>query len=149
MFDADHYPVFHRYADLSYRQLDHIFRLPYPDAAFDAVIASGVLEHVPMGYESLKELHRVLRPDGRLIITYLPNRGLGGRMVAPARVPRLPPASVQQIRVAAPSTSHRVPPPHRRLPNPVGPAARLVEDGIIAAAWPLSLCFVPLRGRSP
>ena len=74
LFDADHYPVFHRYADLSYRKLDHIYRLPYPDAAFDAIIASGVLEHVPMDYESLKELHRVLRPDGRLIITYPPNK---------------------------------------------------------------------------
>jgi SAM-dependent methyltransferase len=49
-------------------------RLPYEDGVFDAVIASGVLEHVPMDYESLKELNRILRPGGRLIIAYLPNR---------------------------------------------------------------------------
>jgi hypothetical protein len=40
----------------------------------DAVIASGVLEHVPMDYESLKELYRVMKPGARLIVTYLPNR---------------------------------------------------------------------------
>jgi SAM-dependent methyltransferase len=69
------YGAFYACAGLRYGQLDHLFRLPYADASFDAVIASGVLEHVAMDYESLKELHRVLRPGGRLIVTYLPNRG--------------------------------------------------------------------------
>jgi SAM-dependent methyltransferase len=68
------YPVFFDHAGLEYRQLDHAFRLPYADARFDAVISSGVLEHVPMDYESLKEIHRVLRPGGKLVVTYLPNR---------------------------------------------------------------------------
>src|SRR5262249_16455147 len=74
---------------------------------------------------------------------------LGGRMIAPSQVPRLPPAPVQQIRAAAPSTSHRVPAANRRLRNPIGSPARFVEDGAIAAAWPLSFCFLSLRGRSP
>ncbi len=68
------YPVFFEYAGLRYQQLQNIVRLPYPAAGFDAVIASGVLEHVPMDYESLKEIHRILRPDGKLVIAYLPNR---------------------------------------------------------------------------
>lgn len=70
----DTYPVFYDYARLRYRQLQDIIRLPYDDATFDAVIAAGALEHVAMDYESLKELYRVLRPQGRLIVTYLPNR---------------------------------------------------------------------------
>lgn len=70
----DQYRVFYDYAGLRYRRLGHLFQLPYDDASFDAVIAAGALEHVAMDYESLKELHRVLRPDGRLIVTYLPNR---------------------------------------------------------------------------
>ena len=41
---------------------------------FDRVIGSGVLEHVAMDYESLKEIYRVLKPDGRLIIANLPNK---------------------------------------------------------------------------
>jgi len=73
MVDPHQYEDFHRYAGLEYRQLAHPFQLPYPDAQFDAVIASGVLEHVPMDYESLKELHRVLKPQGRLMVGYLPN----------------------------------------------------------------------------
>jgi SAM-dependent methyltransferase len=67
------YSTFFDYAGLEYTRLNHHFLLPYPDNHFDAVIASGVLEHVPMDYESLKELYRVLRPGGRLVITYLPN----------------------------------------------------------------------------
>jgi SAM-dependent methyltransferase len=67
------YDVFHRYARLDYLELDDVVRLPYESDSFDAVIASGTLEHVAMDYESLKELYRVLRPEGRLIITYLPN----------------------------------------------------------------------------
>jgi len=48
--------------------------LPYPDAAFDTVLSCGVLEHVQDPEASLEELHRVLRPGGRLWIVKLPNR---------------------------------------------------------------------------
>jgi SAM-dependent methyltransferase len=68
------YPVFFAAAGLRYTRLTGSVLLPYEDRAFDAVIASGVLEHVPMDYESLKELHRVLKPGGRLMVSYLPNR---------------------------------------------------------------------------
>lgn len=68
------YPVFYEYSGLRYVQLTHPVRTPYEDGAFDAVVASGVLEHVPMDYESLKEMYRILRPGGRLIVAYLPNR---------------------------------------------------------------------------
>jgi SAM-dependent methyltransferase len=74
LIDPAEYQIFFRYADLRYERLEDEVRLPYPDGAFDAVIAAGVLEHVPVDYESLKELRRVLRPGGRLIVTYLPNR---------------------------------------------------------------------------
>jgi SAM-dependent methyltransferase len=67
------YQVFYQYAGLRYQSLSDSVRLPYADGIFDAVIASGVLEHVPMDYESLKELHRLLKPGGRLIVAYLPN----------------------------------------------------------------------------
>ncbi len=74
VFENGRFEPFFRYAGLRYERLRHMVQLPYEDASFDAVVASGVLEHVPMDYESLKELHRVLRPAGRLVITYLPNR---------------------------------------------------------------------------
>src|ERR1700686_4661686 len=71
VFDGSQYPVFFDCAGLRYARLSEIVKLPYPDDSFDAVLASGVLEHVPLDYESLKELHRVLRVGGRLIVSYL------------------------------------------------------------------------------
>jgi SAM-dependent methyltransferase len=71
--DSDTYEAFFEFSGLDYRQLQHPYLLPYEDNMFDVVMASGVLEHVPFDRESLKELYRVLRPNGVLLITMLPN----------------------------------------------------------------------------
>lgn len=68
------FPEFHEHAGLAYRQLTDITGLPYDTGQFDVVVGSGVLEHAAMDMESLKELHRILRDDGLLILTFLPNR---------------------------------------------------------------------------
>jgi ubiquinone/menaquinone biosynthesis C-methylase UbiE len=49
-------------------------RLPFADDEFDTVLSCGVLEHVEYPEASLKELHRVLRAGGRLLVYKLPNR---------------------------------------------------------------------------
>ncbi len=49
--------------------------LPFKDAAFDKIICSEVLEHVPDDQQSIRELVRVLKDDGIIAIsvpTYLP-----------------------------------------------------------------------------
>ena len=56
----------------SYTKLDDNILLSYELDSFDVVIGSGVLEHTAMDYESLKQLYKVLKPDGVLIISYLP-----------------------------------------------------------------------------
>lgn len=43
--------------------------LTYPDAAFDLVLSSDTLEHVPDYVAALRETRRVLRPNGRHIFT--------------------------------------------------------------------------------
>jgi ubiquinone/menaquinone biosynthesis C-methylase UbiE len=46
-----------------------ITNIPVADGAFDAVMCTEVLEHVPDPVAALKELNRVLRPGGHLLIT--------------------------------------------------------------------------------
>ena len=42
--------------------------LPFPDASFDVVISNGVINLIPDKLKALKEVHRVLKPFGRLMI---------------------------------------------------------------------------------
>ena len=66
--------IFSEKANLIYSQLNHHCNLPYEENYFDVVIGNGVLEHVANDYESLKELYRIIKNNGYLIITFLPNR---------------------------------------------------------------------------
>lgn len=42
--------------------------LPYPDGCFDAAFLVGVLGEIPDPPAALRELRRVLKPDGRLVV---------------------------------------------------------------------------------
>lgn len=44
-------------------------RLPFEDGAFDVVIVSEVLEHVPDDRAAIAEIHRVVRPGGLVAVT--------------------------------------------------------------------------------
>jgi SAM-dependent methyltransferase len=46
-----------------------VLALPFPDASFDRVIASEVLEHVPADRAAMTELVRVLKPGGLAAVT--------------------------------------------------------------------------------
>jgi ubiquinone/menaquinone biosynthesis C-methylase UbiE len=47
--------------------------LPFSNNYFDVVVSYAVLEHVPDESTSLQEIHRVLKPDGELVIS-VPNK---------------------------------------------------------------------------
>ncbi len=51
----------------------HLPPLPYPDASFDAVVSFQVIEHIENDILFLKEIFRILRPGGVVLIT-TPNR---------------------------------------------------------------------------
>ncbi len=71
--DGTLFPNFFNAAAMTYYQLQDHIKLPYESASFDAVIGSGVLEHTAIDYASLQELYRILKPQGVLFVTYLPN----------------------------------------------------------------------------
>lgn len=43
--------------------------IPLGDGQFDTVVCTEVLEHVPDPLKALREMHRVLKPDGHLILS--------------------------------------------------------------------------------
>jgi SAM-dependent methyltransferase len=62
-----------RVADSVEVQIADVHALPYADVAFDLVVCFEVLEHVPDQGGALAEFHRVLSPEGALLISS-PNR---------------------------------------------------------------------------
>jgi SAM-dependent methyltransferase len=44
-------------------------RIPFPDSHFDSIFSSEVFEHIFNLPDILKELHRVLKPGGKILVT--------------------------------------------------------------------------------
>ena len=57
----------------STRVVGSILEMPFADGAFDFVVSSEVIEHIPTPLQAFDELYRVLRPGGVLALT-TPNR---------------------------------------------------------------------------
>jgi 2-polyprenyl-3-methyl-5-hydroxy-6-metoxy-1,4-benzoquinol methylase len=53
----------------SERSVASTLQLPFPDRSFDCVLSTEVLEHTPEPMVGLRELTRVVKPGGRLILT--------------------------------------------------------------------------------
>jgi ubiquinone/menaquinone biosynthesis C-methylase UbiE len=52
---------------ISYRVMD-ASKLDFPDGYFDAVFDFGIIHHIPNWKDALREIKRVLKPNGELII---------------------------------------------------------------------------------
>lgn len=48
---------------------DLMKKLPFPDNCFDKIVMSEVCEHLPDDVKGLKEVHRILKPGGKLLLT--------------------------------------------------------------------------------
>lgn len=62
--------VSHAAADLT--------RLPYADESFDAIVCGWVLEHLPDPRPGLRDLARVLRPGGKMLLLVTEDTSTGG-----------------------------------------------------------------------
>lgn len=49
--------------------ISDILEIPVDNNSFDAIICTDVLEHVPNAYDACKELRRIVRPGGHILIT--------------------------------------------------------------------------------
>jgi ubiquinone/menaquinone biosynthesis C-methylase UbiE len=54
--------------NLSTHRLNAADPLPFPDAGFDRALSIDLLVHLPDPVQTLRELHRVLKPDGELLV---------------------------------------------------------------------------------
>jgi SAM-dependent methyltransferase len=78
---------FHSQPNLDYQDLDlsrgyadrreDLTALPDPSESFDVIICFHVLEHIPDDRQAMREMARVLKPDGRALVQvpYYPQRG--------------------------------------------------------------------------
>lgn len=106
------HPFLQKLAHISYSEYgskmpdipsEDLTRLSYADAAFDLVITSETLEHVPDIDLALSEIRRVLKPDGRHIFT----------------IPIVwdQPVTRQRASIEAGELVHHLPPSYHGAPN--------------------------------
>ena len=64
--------------DLPFEEIQQasVLGIPAADNSFDMVFSHGVLHHVPQIVEAQREIHRVLRPDGELVVMLYARRSL-------------------------------------------------------------------------
>lgn len=55
------------YGELDY--VSNVWEIPEKDSFFDAVLCTEVFEHIPFPIQALHEFNRLLKPNGKLILT--------------------------------------------------------------------------------
>jgi 2-polyprenyl-3-methyl-5-hydroxy-6-metoxy-1,4-benzoquinol methylase len=63
-------------AAVEYIAIDTLENIPLPDSRFDGIVCLSVIEYVDDPYAAVRELHRLLKPGGHLLITTPNNRSI-------------------------------------------------------------------------
>lgn len=69
VFACDVIPASFEFEGIGCEKIHHDGRLPWPDASFDAVVSIEVVEHVEDQFAFLRELARIAKPGGLVIVT--------------------------------------------------------------------------------
>jgi ubiquinone/menaquinone biosynthesis C-methylase UbiE len=72
-------------------------RLPFSDGSFDTIVSVTLLQNMPNPRKTLREIARVLRSNGKAIITSLKHKHLQKQLVAWADAAGLEPLKVGEI----------------------------------------------------
>ncbi len=118
-------------------------RLPVRDASFDMVTSFETIEHIPNYKDFLRELHRVLRPDGVLVMSTpnaLHTKPVNGVPTNPYHVKEFTPAEFHELLSSQfgsvdvygqrPSAEHR-PCPYWEAPD----IPRSLGSRLVAMSW--------------
>lgn len=76
----DLFPEFFEVSDLCCQPADLMQRVPMPNRSADLIVCQEGIEHLPNHLHALREFNRVLRGDGRLILTTPNISHLRGRL---------------------------------------------------------------------
>ncbi len=69
--------------NIHFQEGDATEKFPFDDNEFDSVICREVLEHVTDPYHVIKEAHRVLKPEGTLLLTTPNSNNLAYKLKGP------------------------------------------------------------------
>ena len=98
-----------KYENTRFEQAD-ILRLPYPDESFNCVVAANVIHLLDEPYRALRELDRVCKRGGRIIIPTYMNQTEKARRTK-CRTLSAKPARISRLNLRSTRTSVSLPKP--------------------------------------
>lgn len=126
--------------------------LPFADQAFDLVLCLGVLEYLPDYSPALREMRRVLKPGGMMVLS-VPSRVSQLNVAETIAMNTVAPAwrfAKRMMGAKRPPESERVPVHHRNLCLPWRLQGLLKSEGFDPASSTFSNFFLfPLSRLSP
>jgi SAM-dependent methyltransferase len=119
--------------------------LPFDDGELDAIYCISVLEHIERPDDTVLEMARVLRPNGRLIVTFDLDMN-GKHEIGPVGYRRLRTALCQSFELAVPEVTIH---PGDQLNTTNSPYPLFSPTGLAREWYKFKQSLKPFLGRKP